>query len=279
MHLNTQIFENSINFNDKNMPNLKAQKDLALLNKLHFCYVCGKGFSKNAPRTRDHVPPKAIFSENDRHNPLILPAHQHCNQSSSYTDKKIGQLVALCHGQHPDETDLLLEIIPLSISNSEHEITGIGDLPLMKIFGKWVRGFHAAIYKEYLADPGGFIYPPFPELPRNQHELQIMNRAAPVRPVLTKIIKEQMHVGRCDSIECYAEKCKYFCTWVEFDNGSPVCIFALRIYDWEELGDRAIASKRGCVGWYPGVPPALATKGTRLHIAIPNFEPLDPFSR
>jgi hypothetical protein len=53
---------------------------------------------------------------------------------------------------------------------------------------------------------------------------------------------------------------------------------ALRIYNWEELGDPRLGPKRGCVGWYDADVPESATLATSLYVSVPNCSPLDPFS-
>ena len=39
------------------------------IQKLKFCYFCGHNFNNDDEKTRDHVPPKAIFLTSDRKNP------------------------------------------------------------------------------------------------------------------------------------------------------------------------------------------------------------------
>ncbi len=67
------------------MPKLITQKDLRKAHDLPFCYLCGKAFESREQKTRDHVPPKAIFRKQDRDAPLILHAHAECNEAQRRT--------------------------------------------------------------------------------------------------------------------------------------------------------------------------------------------------
>lgn len=97
------------------------------------------------------------------------------------------------------------------------------------------------------------------------------------RPHLTHTFKQQLKAGRTDGITCYNGKCNYRCTWLMFDNGVPFCLFALRLYNWEDLGD-SHHPPMGCVGWYYAATPPNAAIGTKLEIAVSNVRPLDPFA-
>ena len=92
------------------MIELGSQKDLRAAQRLPFCCICGRAFTAGEKRTRQHVPPKAIFATADRTPPLILPAHAKCNTDQSSLDTVIGQLVAVLHGKYPAERDVRLEI-------------------------------------------------------------------------------------------------------------------------------------------------------------------------
>ena len=93
------------------MQKLTSQKDLRLVQRLNFCYLCGDGFDKDSERTKDHVPPEAMFAEADRNFPLIVSAHGSCNWARSPEDEVIGQLVSLLHGCHQRcKTDPLVPV-------------------------------------------------------------------------------------------------------------------------------------------------------------------------
>ena len=74
----------------------------------------------------------------------------------------------------------------------------------------------------------------------------------------------------------------YECVWYQSDNGPWLCIFALDIYDWKDLGRTGLFPACGCAGCYvlpSRIVPTTATKGTTSRIIIPMTDPLDPFSR
>lgn len=86
---------------------------------------------------------------------------------------------------------------------------------------------------------------------------------------------------RLDRITCYNGKCVYECVWDKTDNGQPICIFALKVYDWGALANTEDFPKRGCVGMYLPASgrPTDGTTATELVIPIANTEKLDPFGR
>ena len=143
------------------MIELRTQKELRAVRGLQFCCICGKPFTKGEKRTRQHVPPKAIFAERDRTPPLILPAHEECNGDQSPLDTVIGQLVALLHGHYPQQRDLKLQVDAFDSGNGKMS-AGVKHLPITTIIFRWARCFHAALYGEYLQDQGGCVLPPFP---------------------------------------------------------------------------------------------------------------------
>jgi hypothetical protein len=259
------------------MPEIVTQKDLRAAHSMPFCYLCGKPFAPGDERTKDHVPPKALFAVEDRSPPLILPVHPTCNGAESGRDELIGQLVACLRGDHPREERLRLSVHLFGLRGSSNPVAGVSDLPLMKIVFRWVRGFHAALYRTPLPDRGGMIHAPMPEFDLAPDGRLVQFPVPECRPHLTRLFKEQVAAGRTDGVTCFNGKCQYRCSWLTFDQGQPFCLFALRIYNWEEFGDER-GGKRGCVGYYFADPPSGATSGTRIHIAVPNLVPLDPFA-
>jgi hypothetical protein len=60
-----------------------------------------------------------------------------------------------------------------------------------------------------------------------------------------------------------------------------MCIFALDIYDWKDLGRTGVLPARGCAGFYmtPGLSvPANASRAVASPIIIPTGDRLDPFA-
>ncbi len=255
-----------------------TQKDLRSLWGVGFCCVCGKPFAHGEERTRQHIPPTSVFAKEDREPPLILPAHDGCNQGQSTDDEVIGQLVSLLHGKRPAKERLRLAVQLFSVNGSVVPMAFVRDLPLNRIIFRWVRGFHAALYREYLPDRGGFIGPPFPESKPVEGGKVAPEPIHESRYDMTLTFKQQVKAGRTDAVTCRNGKCHYRCTWLNLDNGAPFCLFALRLYNWEELGDVHHFPRRGCIGWYGAPIPATAARGTRLEIPASNFDPLDPFA-
>lgn len=254
---------------------LCTQKDLRRARGIGFCCICGKPFVNGEKRTRQHVPPRAIFAEEDRTPPLILPAHEKCNGDQSPLDTVIGQLVAVLHRKYPKPDEVKLEVDMFQTAGGG-VTAGVKNLPLRAIIFRWVRYFHAALYGTYLEDKGGMIFEPFPAGDFVDGQL-VYAKTHVSRAHLTHVFKQQLKAGRTDGITCYNGKCQYRCTWLTFDNGTPFCLFALRLYNWEELGDPRHPNM-GCVGWYFADTPPNAAIGTRLEIAVSNFRPLDPFA-
>lgn len=259
------------------MPSILTQKELRDARRLDFCYLCGDRFEASSKRSSDHVPPKAIFAKKDRDPPLILPTHHKCNQKRSGEDELIGQIVALLHGKYPPEDQLKLPLVLMNRGPNRSPRAGLRDVPLVRIIYRWVRGFHAALYGQYLpADAGGYIYTPFPVYLEKDGVFSSQDDT-PERHEFTAVFKQHRKLERLDQVVCYSAKCDYRCVWLEFDNGHPFCLFGLRLYNWEELGDPTLPPKRGCLGWYFAEPPADATRGTRIEVVVANLEPLDPF--
>src|ERR1700722_18965353 len=84
------------------MVSLLTHSDFRALQKLPFCYLCGRDFLEGDSQNRDHVPPECIFERSDRA-PLLLPAHTACNKAFELLDEKIGQLIALRYGKVPQD--------------------------------------------------------------------------------------------------------------------------------------------------------------------------------
>jgi len=73
---------------------------------------------------------------------------------------------------------------------------------------------------------------------------------------------------------------RYECTWVTANDGRWFCIWAMRVYNWEQLGETWQTQRRGCTGCYmpPEGRPRDAAVGTALDFPVPTTEPLDPFA-
>jgi hypothetical protein len=270
------------------MPVLSTQTDLRAVQTLPFCYLCGNAFVEGIEKNRDHVPPKSIFAISDRDPPLTLPTHVKCNGDQSGYDEVVGQLIAAIHGKYPEPARTKLDVSVAESAATGTQSAWLSGANLHRTIGRWLRAFHAALYREFLPDNDGteggtkFSFdPPFP-IGRIDESNEII--VAPISPHHTycvEQIKRNRTAGRLDRITCFNGKCVYECVWDKADGGQPICIFALNVYDWSALANTDDFPKRGCVGMYLPAKgrPADGTTATRLVLPISNAEILDPFGR
>jgi len=248
---------------------------------LPFCYLCGRSFGPAEPRTRDHVPPKAIFLARDRDGPLILPVHSGCNQRESVNDEIIGQLIGILHGRLLKDDQRRFEVEVIHTAPGTSALLGLKGVPMQQAIGRWIRAFHSALYHEYLPrETPNAIHPPFPS-GQQKDGTWIRDDLRIQHPLIVEVIKRNRIADRLDRIECYNGKCVYECVWERMDNQTWGCFFALKIYDWKALADSTNFPSRGCVGWYQARTgrPHLAAVGIVKVISFPleNRDPLDPF--
>jgi hypothetical protein len=270
------------------MPELSAQGDLRSVQKLPFCYLCGNAFGHKSERTRDHVPPKSIFATADRVRPLILPTHRHCNEAQSGYDEIVGQLIAAIHGKYPEPARMRLDVQVAEDANTAAQSAWLTGTNLHRTICRWLRAFHAALYREYLPDNDGTedgtrlgFDPPFPIGHVDENGEIKVDGIRPHHTFFVEQIKRNRLAGQLDRIVCFNGKCVYECVWDKAGDGQPICIFALNVYDWSALANTDDFPQRGCVGMYLPAKgrPASATTGTTLVIPISNIETLDPFGR
>lgn len=245
--------------------------------RIHFCCVCGKEFSEQDKKTRQHIPPRSIFAQSDRDVPLVLPAHELCNMAQSMDDEVIGQIVSTLHGKFPSNAARRFAIDSLSVQGKEHEMIAIEEHRFNQIIFAWVKGFHAALYGEYVAETIATICAPMLQGASGNSSPVERKRIQTNRVLFTDVFKQQRHIGRTDTLRCCNGKCEYRCTWLRLDDGRTFCLFALRLYNWENFSDIGDEMQRGCIGWYLAPMPIGAAAGTRLEIPAANLRVLDPF--
>jgi hypothetical protein len=254
---------------------------------LPFCYLCGgtefdlDGAQK---RTRDHCPPNAPIELVDRKMPLILPAHRRCNSGHSADDEVIGQLISLLHRVPPSEKPEKLDM-RLGSTPDGRPVPAVVISNLDAIIMQWVRGFHAALYEEYLPPQRpDLISLPLPEgrlAMREDGTLEATLRPEPFfhRDVVAEIRKNRW-LGKVDRIEVQNRKLRYECVWGKDALGIQRCFFALDAYDWIRMGDREFNEPRGCVGVYVR-PDGRTPQGASITgiIQSPRYieQPLNPF--
>lgn len=251
-----------------------TQQALRPLQRLPFCYFCGRAFDARA--TSDHVPPSSLFLVEDRNFPLILPAHYECNHGQHLVDQTIGQLVGFLHGQPPDPEHPRIELL-LGTDADGLPVMAAGGFDLLAIIRRWVRGFHAALYREPLTGNNFMTFPPLAEGDRESGEIKPVH---PLIPDFVRAIRQSRAAGALDRLVIRNGKCRYECGWLQADDGRWFCCYALDIYGWTELGDTGRHGVRGCVGSYmrpDGAMPEGATLAVRPD-ETPLHEPLNPFA-
>lgn len=270
------------------MPVISTQSDLRSVQKLPFCYLCGNAFIEEADKTRDHVPPRAIFATSDRGCPLILPTHEKCNGAQSGYDEVVGQLIAAIHGKYPEPANVRLDVTVVEDATTGTQSAWLSGANLHRPICRCVRAFHAALYREYLPDNNGtkdgtiFSFdPPFPVGHVDANNDFTVDAISPHHTHFVEQIKRNRTAGQLDRLTCFNGKCVYECVWDRADDGQPICIFALNVYDWSALANTDDFPKRGCVGAYLPARgrPADGTTATNLVFPISNAEMLDPFGR
>jgi hypothetical protein len=254
---------------------LITQNDLRKVQNLPFCYLCGKKFLSDALTDRDHVPPESVFAKSDRQ-PVVLKTHEVCNHRYSADDEKVGQLVALKHGKapaHPQNRRLQI------VHSGRLGMGAVSNLNVEQAIWGWIAGFHAALYGEPLLGARGSIVTPFPraDLINGRYSFVPL---LPQHFLFVQTIKEQRMRKAPDRISANNGKLVYECTWGQADDrASWLCIFALDIYDWKDLGGTPLHPARGCAGCYRlAKPPPTATTVAPSHLVLPNYDPFDPFA-
>ncbi|MFZ0205352.1 MAG: hypothetical protein WAL59_04340, partial [Roseiarcus sp.] len=109
-------------------------------------------------------------------------------------------------------------------------------------------------------------------------------RFSPIRPqhsLFVKLIKINRIRNSLDRIIANNGKLKYECLWVQNDEKTRwMCVFALDVYEWKDMGANRFLLDRGCAGVYThpsGHLPLNASRGSPPNIWIPDAHPLDPF--
>ncbi len=251
------------------------------LMKLPFCYACGRQFTKSDEVDRDHIPPKACFAGEDRNSSSVLelPAHKGCNGAHHLDDERVGQLVSLLHGCVPKPQHRRLKIVQRGDGIASPRRSGITNVDIKAQVRLWVRGFHAALYREPLLGTAFSITTPFPEARLTAAGPQLV-RIKRQHLKFVEIIKLNRAAETFDCLNAWSEKLRYDCVWVRSDQGPWICVFALDLYGWKRLGDVKGLPARGCAGFYKlpsGNKPASGAAGAAIIAPALNLEPLDPF--
>lgn len=248
--------------------------------KLPFCYLCGT-FADGDNTDRDHVPPECIFPKEHRE-PLVLRTHVGCNSAHKLVDEKIGQLISLRRGAVPRPENRRLRVRKVRAG------AALWNLDVDAAVWRWITGFHAALYAEPLRfqETGDAEKPfarslvlPFPKAPKD---------TGAIEPILVQhvrfvdALKSNRLRQNVDRIQCNKGQLVYECVWDRFDNTDDwMCVFALNVCDWKDLGGAPGQPTRGCAGFYMTdtcAAPNEASRGIRSTVLLPNYDRLDPFA-
>jgi hypothetical protein len=256
---------------------LLRQSEFRAVRSLPFCYLCGRKFGADDSVNRDHVPAECVFAPVDREL-LLLPTHTACNKSYELIDEKLGQLIALRYGkapQNPDHRRLKLAVSPGLDQGA------VVSLDIDAAVWRWIAGFHAALYREPGVGVKGSLITPFPKA-RIVNGRSMLESLRVQRPLFVEAIKYNRRRDNLDRISCNKGKLTYECVWQQADGGGPwMCIFALDVCDWKDLGRTPGVPARGCAGFYltpAQTIPANATQAMTPSIIIPTGDRLDAFA-
>lgn len=260
------------------MTRVSTQGQFQRLQKLPFCYQCGAGNTD----TLDHVPPKSMFCQADRTPPLKLPAHFQCNNDWSHDDEWMGQLVSPLSGRPLQEDKLEFDIQGFEDPATGERAYAVANIDLKANIRRWLPGFHAALYGEFLGLDDGrtSILEPLPAVHLDESGLG----SVPPQQVHYKIaeaLKQAAMAGSFDEVLAYNGKCHYRCVWSTADDKRTwLCFFALNIHDWTVLGANTLGKARTCLGLYcpEGGRPEKGTVLTDLMFDVPTGDSLDPFN-
>jgi hypothetical protein len=255
-------------------------RNLQEVQKLPFCYSCGATFARADTVNRDHVPARACFAAADRIRPLILPAHSACNDSYKVSDERVGQFISLRHGRVPAKKNKRLSVKYFSDPKTGQLHGAVDNVNILGAVERWVRAFHAALYREPLSPATQFgIETPFAIAIPTSSGVKLDN-GRKQHLLFVEKLKTNRAFGNIDRLVSNNGKLVYECVWEQATNGNWICMFALDIYDWKDLGRRSTGVAKGCVGFYQhlaAIPPTVASVATALVAASTNLEPLDPF--
>ena len=256
---------------------LTNQKHLRQVFNPGFCYICGQRWGIGDDTNRDHVPPRRLFAKVDRTPPLILRTHVCCNNGESKYDEQIGQLVSLLWKESPGPKDVSALRVSLHAPNGMAPFGAVEWLDLRFIVARWLKGFHAALYRKPLSQVNGAIHEPFPggDTPGEDKTLHVSH------PVFVSEIKKNRVAGRLDTVVSFNGQCRFECVWSHLDDGQPMCLWALDIYAWHRLGDTNNFPARSCVGWYEAINgiPEGAARAVRVEVPFRNNDPLNAFEQ
>jgi hypothetical protein len=264
------------------MVEITTQQQARPLSQLDFCYVCGKPFTESAPPTRDHVPPRNIFLEEDRNWPLILPAHSECNSEYSFSDEQAKGLLDLLHPSDNPVPPLKTEQVGIVTRDGKPTGVLLKGLSLRRIVAKILRACHAALYNEFLRneDTSLAIMLPLPIFDPETGKRDKIEQL-PQHQMFCKTIKDNRKISNIDMVHAYNDKFSFEVVWCTADDKETHCgVFAINIYDWHNLASDVLGGPQGCFGMYrlsKSPVPENASLATSVELPYTYLEPFNPF--
>jgi hypothetical protein len=203
---------------------LQTQKDLRTVQRLPFCYICGDHLLEDDVTDGDHVPAKAAFNARDREPALKLRTHKRCNANLSVDDKKIGQLIALRRRESPPpRRDQALRFM------AKRDMVAVTNLNIDTAVWRWIRGFHAALYREPLIGARYSIRTPFPRADDIQGQLMLQPLLVQHRLAVATLKRNRAWLN-VDRLETNRGQLRYECVWCLSDDGTTwFCMFGVDI--------------------------------------------------
>lgn len=249
------------------MVQIVNQKQAREVQKLSFCYLCGAPLGDLKSYDKDHLPPQGIFLRDDRNFPIILPVHMKCNDEWETSDERVKLLIDVLHGKNITMHSKKYKVA-IAVTETGRKIPLISNVPLRAMIGRIIRGFHAALYGEFLPlDIKNKILTPIPE-GRIIDGKVILGKVLPQFRPIAGILRASVLAKATDAIVSNNGKLRYECAWPQLDDGRRFCIFGLDIYNWKSLGNEVSDEDYACIGSYflDGHMPAKATVATRIQV-------------
>jgi len=265
------------------MREIVTQQQLREIMQLGFCYVCGRAFTDEERRTRDHVPPKSIFKLEDRSPPLILHTHEKCNAAYSKVDEQTKELFAILHQGPTSQPPIRTKIVGITSRAGKPAGVLLQGLKLRPMITKILRACHAALYGVFVPEQtANMILTPLPEFDPQTHDVA-RNTLLPQHKVLCKLLKDNRKIQNVDRLHAYNGKFRFEVVWGAFDGqGGYFAAFGVDIYEWHRLGDNVLGRPQGCLGTYRtdgDVTPAGASIAPGIELGFRWKEPLNPFEQ
>jgi hypothetical protein len=193
----------------------------------------------------------------------------------------MGQIVHLLHGRQPTPAKRRVKLT--APFPHQQDLGAIGD-DLAGFIWRWVRGFHAALYRQFLPlNTDRRILGPLPAgVVKDGRPFSFDDPGMFRASVAT--LKNNYAGGNVDQVVNRNGKCIYHCVWDTARHSQKgavlMCHFRLRVYDWERLARGSPAKFAGCAGSYlPTEPPVSCARATSIVIPGANTEPLVAFGR